>query len=72
MVFRDKRGDEGRDLVLWACRRFSGMTLREIGECAGGLDYSAVAVSVIRLVRRAKSDRKLRKLMKSMGEKCQM
>lgn len=61
--FRDKRGDVGRDLVLWACRRFSGMTLREIGECAGGMDYSAVAVSVIRLVERAKNDRKLRRMI---------
>jgi len=70
--FRDRSGDEGRDLVLWACRRFSGMTLREVGECASGMDYSAVAVSVIRFVKRSKTDRKLRKLMKKVADKCQM
>ena len=48
------------------------MTLREIGKCAGGMDYSAAAISVIRLVERAKKDRKLRKMMKYVADKCQM
>jgi hypothetical protein len=26
--FRDQRGDPGRDLVLWAARRYGGMPLR--------------------------------------------
>lgn len=69
--FRDKRGDEGRDLVLWACRRYSGLTLSDIGKCAGGVDYSAVAVSVARLVRQAKANRKLRKQMKCLADQCE-
>ena len=40
--FRDKHGDKGRDMVLYLARRRSGMTLREIGECAGGLDYKTI------------------------------
>lgn len=70
--FKDKRGDTGRDLVLWAGRRFGGMTLKELGEKTGGMDYSAVAVSVIRLVEKSKDDRALRKWMKHVAEKCQM
>ena len=70
--FRDKRGDTGRDLVLWACRKYGGMGLRELGEKAGGIDYSAVAVSVLRLQRRAEKDRKLRKVMAYVADKCQM
>ena len=69
--FKEKRGDTGRDLVLWASRKYGGMSLNEVGLKAGGMDYSAVAVSVLRLVRRAKNDRKLRKLMANIAEKCQ-
>jgi REP element-mobilizing transposase RayT len=70
-AFRDKRGDTGRDLALWACRKYGGMSLREAGVKAGGMDYSAVAVSVLRFERRAENDRKLRKIMSYVAEKCQ-
>ena len=69
--FKDKRGDTGRDLVLWAGRRFGGMTLKELGENADGIDYSTVAVSVLRLVKRSQKDRALRKLMKLVAAQCQ-
>ena len=39
---------------------------------AGGMDCSAEVVSVLPLVRSAKTDRKLRKLMERVAEKCQM
>ena len=61
----------GRDLVLWAGRRYGGMTLKELGNCSGGIDYSAVAVSILRLVRKSGKDRALRKLMKYVAEHCQ-
>ena len=70
--FKNKRGDPGRELVLWACRRFGGMTLKELGQKVDGMDYSAVAVSVIRLVEKSRNDRKLRKLMKVVAAECQM
>jgi len=47
------------------------MTLKELGNRAGGMDYSAVAVSVLRLVRTSGKDRKLRKVMKYVAEQCQ-
>jgi len=59
-AFRDKRGDSGRDLVLWAARRYGGLPLKELGKRAGGMDYSAVAVSVRRFLERSQKDRALR------------
>ena len=70
--FRDRHGDNGRDLILWAGRRFGGMTLKELGDCAGRMDYSAVAVAILRLVARSKRDRALRRLMAKVAAKCQM
>jgi len=70
-AFRDKRGDCGRDLVLWAARRFGGMPLKELGQRAGGMDYSAVAVSVLRLLKRSQKDHALRRLMKYVAKQCQ-
>jgi hypothetical protein len=70
--FRDQRGDPGRDLALWAARRYAGMPLGELGQRAGGMDYSAVAVSVLRLLRRSQKDRSLRRLMKHVADQCQI
>ena len=69
--FRDKRGDAGRDIVLWAGRRFGGMTLKEIGDNTGGMDYSAVAVSIRRLATKSTTDRSPRALMKRVAVQCQ-
>jgi len=70
--FRGRRGDAGRDLVLWACRQYGGMSLKEIGQKAGGLDYSAVAVAILRLKERAEKNREISEAMKVIGKKCQM
>jgi len=70
--FRDRYGDRGRDLVLWAGRRYSGLTLRELGVKAGGVDYSTVSSSVRRLEARARTDRSLRLTMKRIGKQCTM
>ena len=70
--FRDRHGDNGRDLVLWAGRQFGGMTLKELGDRAGRMDYAAVAVGILRLAARAKRNRSLRKLMPKVADKCQM
>lgn len=70
--FRDRRGDAGRDLVLWACRQYGGLSLREIGVSAGGMDYSAVAVAILRLKRTAAGNRKLSRTMGAIAKQCQM
>jgi len=40
--FADWHGDWGRELTLYLARRRSGLTLRQIGEALGTLDYKAV------------------------------
>ena len=57
--FADRRGDAGRDLFLWAARRFCGVTLRELGDAIGA-EYAAVSVAIKRFERRAASARPLR------------
>lgn len=44
--FANRYGDWGRDLALWIARRRGGMTLKELGHCAGGMDYSAVSEAI--------------------------
>lgn len=60
--FKERHGDWGRDMVLWAAQRYGGMTLRAIGQKGGGLDYTAVAMGISRFGKRARSDRRLRAL----------
>ena len=45
-----QRGDWARPILLWAARRYTGMTLREIGAAAGGADYTAVAMTIKRVL----------------------
>jgi putative transposase len=42
-VFGRRYGDPGRAVVFCLAKRYSGMTLKEIGERAGGVDYAAVS-----------------------------
>lgn len=42
-VFGCRRGDVGRAVVFRMARQFCGMTLKEIGLAAGGVDYAAVS-----------------------------
>jgi chromosomal replication initiation ATPase DnaA len=66
------RGDWGRPLLLWATRKYTGLTLREIGAAAGGMDYTAVAMAVKRFEQKSDSDRALKKLMKKVEIECEM
>ena len=68
--FCDRYGDWGRDLALWAGRKYGGLSLREAGEKAGGLDYVTVSVAVRRLERRAVKDGAIQSALASMERKC--
>lgn len=46
--FRDRHGDDGRDLVLYVGRRGCGMKLGELASAAGMSDYSAVWIAIRR------------------------
>ena len=70
--FRDRYGDWGRNLVLWAGRLYGGLTLAELGKQAGGVDYSAVAMGIRRVEWLALTDRKLKSTMKSVAQQCAM
>ena len=56
-----KRADWGRPLALWLARRYCGLTLREIGEAAGGMDYAAVSIALKRFEARLETDPELKK-----------
>jgi len=71
-AFRDRYGDWGRDLVMWACFRYGGLRLLEIGSQVGGLDYSAVAMAVRRVELQARKDRQLRSAMSRVKKECAM
>jgi len=58
-AFRDRHGDWGRDLALYLARRRSGLSLREIAESLGELEYKAVASAVARFTRRLPQERLL-------------
>jgi REP element-mobilizing transposase RayT len=45
------RGNGGRELGFWLGRKLCGLTLRELGSRAGGVDYSAVSVALRRFER---------------------
>ena len=49
--FRDRYGDSGRDLVLYAGQRVCGMKLRELAAATGMKDYGAVSSAIRRFER---------------------
>ena len=54
-------GDWGRDAALWLGRRRGRLTLVQLGQAAGGMDYAAVGQAVSRFVRRWEKDPTLRR-----------
>jgi len=70
--FRNRHGDWGRDLVLWCARKHTGLTLRDLGEKIGGLNYTGVSMAIKRFESMAKQNRSLRKIMKALDAKCEM
>jgi hypothetical protein len=61
--FALRHGDWGRDLALHLARRRTGMTLRAIGEAAGGIDYKAVNAAVRRFASRIETNRHMKDLV---------
>ena len=64
--FMVKRGSLGRPLLLWGARLHAGLTLKEIGEKAGGMDYAAVSIMIKRFERKSNKDKKIRSKMKAL------
>ena len=59
-------GDPGRELAMLIARRYGGMSLREIGEAVGGLQYPAVSDAVRRTSARLETDQALAKKYKTL------
>ena len=70
--FMELRGHIGLPLVMWAARRYGGMTLNDVGECSGGMGYTAVAMRLKRLEERAVEDTSVRRIMNRIASKCEM
>lgn len=51
-----QRGDWGRDLVLFLAHQHSGLSLKELGREAGGMDYGAVSEAIRRFRKRVSMD----------------
>lgn len=67
-VFAGRYGDWGRDLALWLARRHAGMTLKDLGAKAGGMDYSAVSEAVRRFERMRLPLKDVQAVLASLGE----
>lgn len=57
--FAGVRGDWGRAVCYYLARKYTGMTLVQIGQAAGGVNYPAVSQMVKRLERRLPDDQSL-------------
>ena len=65
-TFITKRGDWGRPLFLWGARRLCGLTLRELGRAAGGMEFAAVSAALKRFERKAAEDESLVELQRQL------
>jgi REP element-mobilizing transposase RayT len=63
-----KHGDPGKWVVLLLARRYTGMSLRALGECMAGMDYAAVCVGLGRFRKRLARDRPLRRLRDDVAQ----
>jgi len=53
-------------MALYVARRCTGLTLRALGEAAGGMDYTAVSMAVKRFEERLARDEALRRMVERL------
>ncbi len=68
-MYRNRRGDWGRAMVLMVGRRKAGIANGTLAEWLGGMDDSAVTQAVKRLQAKMETDRKLMKIYRRVEEK---
>jgi chromosomal replication initiation ATPase DnaA len=66
LLDRRERGLHARNLAMWMIWEMGDLSLREIGELFGGIDYAAVAQR-IRRIRQVHDANATRKLLKEMS-----
>ena len=64
--FSVRYGDWGRDAALWLTRKHGRLTLRELGQLAGGINYAAAAQAISRFSKRLECDSDLRQTVRAM------
>jgi putative transposase len=62
-TFWERRGDAGREMVFWLARRYGGMTLQQIGDKGGGLNYHGVDSALRAFGRRLRKDPQLKRTL---------
>jgi len=70
-AFMKLRGDWAKPLLLWTLRRYSGMTLKEVGDAVGGMDYTAVAMAIKRFEKKSESEKVLADLIRKVKAECE-
>ena len=74
-TFRDRYGDEGRDLILWLARANTELTLGRLGSWAGGVGGSSVSMAIARVTAKLKTNRALARQLQAIINlipKCEM
>jgi chromosomal replication initiation ATPase DnaA len=64
---QDVPGSEARNVAIWLLRQKGGLTLREIGQLFGGIDYAAISQRVRRLNQRIGKRKRLRATCKMLN-----
>ena len=64
------RGDWGRDLAWWAAKRWTGLTLKDLGRNGGNVDYATVAKAIERLPSRGEKDNNIKSAMDEITAYC--
>ncbi len=67
--FIERRGDGGRDEILWLAREHTSLSLKQLAQWAGGLDPSAVSVAIARLKVKRQNDPKLNRRLDQWSKK---
>ncbi len=64
--FAGRHGDPGLAMALYVARRCTGLTLRALGQAAGGMDYTAVSMAIKRFEQRLAKEKPLRKVTQQL------
>lgn len=67
--FAGRHGDAGLAMALYVARRCTGLTLRALGEAAGGMDYTAASMAVKRFEQRLLKEKPLRQMTDRLLER---
>lgn len=68
----NQHGDEGKWMILKLARHRCGMTLRELGEAIGGMDYAAVSMGIRRYEKRLERNKDKKRRFDRVAKKLEV